>query len=271
MARRRSSSPPPPGRQRTASRRSRASSRVRLQHGMCRISRTALQWRRSKALERADLSIDDIDAVEINEAFASVPIISGRRLGVDMERVNINGGAIALGHPIGASGARMVGTLALQLRRYGWWPRVRGDLFRWRARRCDHSGGARVSERAMAGAIYPFAVSGRRLRRVPISRRVRSLSAMSRSARSASSSPARCSAAIMRPIIVERGANVQENATVHVDPGAPAHIGEYASSAITRSSTVARSVQALCRYARDRAQSRGDWRREHHRRGCARL
>ncbi len=73
----------------------------------------------AKALARADLSIDDIDAVEINEAFASVPIISGRRLGVDMERVNVNGGAIALGHPIGASGARLVATLALHLRRSG--------------------------------------------------------------------------------------------------------------------------------------------------------
>lgn len=73
----------------------------------------------SKALVRADLSIDDIDLVEINEAFASVPIISGRRLGVDAERLNVNGGAIALGHPIGASGARLVGSLAMQLRRSG--------------------------------------------------------------------------------------------------------------------------------------------------------
>ena len=73
----------------------------------------------SKALARADLSIDDIDTVEINEAFASVPIISARRLGLDQERLNVNGGAIALGHPIGASGARLVGTLALQLRRSG--------------------------------------------------------------------------------------------------------------------------------------------------------
>ncbi len=72
-----------------------------------------------RALQRAELSIDDMDYVEINEAFASVPIISGRRLGVDMERVNVNGGAIALGHPIGASGARLVGTLALQLGRHG--------------------------------------------------------------------------------------------------------------------------------------------------------
>jgi acetyl-CoA C-acetyltransferase len=72
-----------------------------------------------RALQRAELSIDDMDYVEINEAFASVPIVSGRRLGVDMERVNVNGGAIALGHPIGASGARLVGTLALQLGRHG--------------------------------------------------------------------------------------------------------------------------------------------------------
>jgi acetyl-CoA C-acetyltransferase len=72
-----------------------------------------------RALQRAELSIDDMDCVEINEAFASVPIISGRRLGVDMERVNVHGGAIALGHPIGASGTRIVGTLALQLGRHG--------------------------------------------------------------------------------------------------------------------------------------------------------
>jgi len=71
------------------------------------------------ALERADLSVDDLDAVEINEAFASVPIVSGRRLGVDPENLNVNGGAIALGHPIGASGTRITGTLALHLRRHG--------------------------------------------------------------------------------------------------------------------------------------------------------
>lgn len=73
----------------------------------------------TNALDKADLSIDDLDLVEINEAFASVPLISARRLGLDRERLNVNGGAIALGHPIGASGARLVGTLALQLRRQG--------------------------------------------------------------------------------------------------------------------------------------------------------
>ncbi len=72
-----------------------------------------------RALDRADLSIDDIDLVEINEAFASVPLISARRLGLDRERLNVNGGAIALGHPIGASGTRVVGTLLMQLRRQG--------------------------------------------------------------------------------------------------------------------------------------------------------
>lgn len=71
------------------------------------------------ALNRADLSVDDMDAVEINEAFASVPLVSGRRLGVDPERLNMHGGAIALGHPIGASGTRITGTLALNLKRRG--------------------------------------------------------------------------------------------------------------------------------------------------------
>ncbi len=71
------------------------------------------------ALSKAGLSIDDIDVVEINEAFSSVAIISSRRLGIDPDEVNPNGGAVALGHPIGASGARLVLTLAYELRRRG--------------------------------------------------------------------------------------------------------------------------------------------------------
>ena len=71
------------------------------------------------ALRRAGLTAVDLDLVEINEAFASVAIISTRRLGVDPERVNVNGGAIALGHPIGASGARIITTLAHELLRRG--------------------------------------------------------------------------------------------------------------------------------------------------------
>jgi acetyl-CoA C-acetyltransferase len=71
------------------------------------------------ALAKAGLEIGDMDVVEINEAFASVAVISSRRLGIDPEAINPNGGAIALGHPIGASGARLVLTLAYELRRRG--------------------------------------------------------------------------------------------------------------------------------------------------------
>jgi acetyl-CoA C-acetyltransferase len=73
----------------------------------------------SKALEQAGLQPGDIDVWEINEAFASVALNSIRMLGIDEERVNVNGGAIALGHPIGASGARILGSLVLELRRRG--------------------------------------------------------------------------------------------------------------------------------------------------------
>ncbi|MEA2377925.1 MAG: acetyl-CoA C-acetyltransferase, partial [Thermoleophilaceae bacterium] len=68
------------------------------------------------ALEKAGLSVDDIDLFEINEAFASVALNSMRMLGVDESKVNVNGGAIALGHPIGASGARILMTLVNELR-----------------------------------------------------------------------------------------------------------------------------------------------------------
>jgi acetyl-CoA C-acetyltransferase len=72
-----------------------------------------------QALEKIGRSADDIDLWEINEAFASVAINSVRMLGVDEDKVNVNGGAIALGHPIGASGARIVGALVHELRRRG--------------------------------------------------------------------------------------------------------------------------------------------------------
>jgi 3-oxoadipyl-CoA thiolase len=70
-----------------------------------------------KALERAALRPDDIDLVELNEAFAAQVLASMRQLGFDHERLNVNGGAIALGHPLGCSGARLLGTLAWELRR----------------------------------------------------------------------------------------------------------------------------------------------------------
>jgi acetyl-CoA C-acetyltransferase len=73
----------------------------------------------TKVLGRAGLSVEDIDVFEINEAFASVAINSMRMLDVDESKVNVNGGAIALGHPIGASGARILGSLVHELRRRG--------------------------------------------------------------------------------------------------------------------------------------------------------
>jgi acetyl-CoA C-acetyltransferase len=73
----------------------------------------------TRALERAGKTIDDVKRVELNEAFCSVALNSTRMLGVDEERVNVNGGAVALGHPIGASGARIVATMIHELRRNG--------------------------------------------------------------------------------------------------------------------------------------------------------
>ncbi|MFZ9358113.1 MAG: thiolase family protein, partial [Ilumatobacteraceae bacterium] len=72
-----------------------------------------------KVLERAGLTIDDIDLVEINEAFASVVLAWEKELHPDMEKVNVNGGAIALGHPLGASGTRLMTTLLNELERTG--------------------------------------------------------------------------------------------------------------------------------------------------------
>lgn len=72
-----------------------------------------------KALEKAGLQPGDIDVWEINEAFASVTLNSIRMLGIDEDRVNVNGGAVALGHPLGASGARILGSLVHELRRRG--------------------------------------------------------------------------------------------------------------------------------------------------------
>ena len=72
-----------------------------------------------RVLDRTSLSLADVNLFEMNEAFASVVIASRRRLGIDPELVNVNGGAIALGHPVGMSGARLLLTLALELRRRG--------------------------------------------------------------------------------------------------------------------------------------------------------
>lgn len=72
-----------------------------------------------KALARAGLAVDDIDLWEVNEAFAVVAEKFIRDLGLDRDRVNVNGGAIALGHPIGATGAMLIGTVLDELERTG--------------------------------------------------------------------------------------------------------------------------------------------------------
>ena len=72
-----------------------------------------------KVLERAGLTLEDIDLIEINEAFASVVLAWQKELGVDLSKVNVNGGAIALGHPLGASGAKLCATLVNELERTG--------------------------------------------------------------------------------------------------------------------------------------------------------
>jgi acetyl-CoA acetyltransferase len=72
-----------------------------------------------KALERAGLTVGELDLVELNEAFASQALVCIRELGLDPEKVNVNGGAIAIGHPLGASGARLAATLLHEMRRRG--------------------------------------------------------------------------------------------------------------------------------------------------------
>jgi acetyl-CoA C-acetyltransferase len=72
-----------------------------------------------KAIERANMTLDDLDLIELNEAFASQSLAVVRELGLDPARVNVHGGAIALGHPIGASGARILTTLVHSLQARG--------------------------------------------------------------------------------------------------------------------------------------------------------
>jgi acetyl-CoA C-acetyltransferase len=71
-----------------------------------------------QALARAGLTIDDIDLVEINEAFAAQVVPSARELGIDIDKLNVNGGAIAVGHPFGMTGARITSTLINSLRHH---------------------------------------------------------------------------------------------------------------------------------------------------------
>jgi acetyl-CoA C-acetyltransferase len=92
-------------------------------HGMVAGPDSTLQQQPARAIvkacEREGITPADLDLVEINEAFAAVGLASAKELGIDVEKVNVNGGAIALGHPIGMSGARIALHLALELGRRG--------------------------------------------------------------------------------------------------------------------------------------------------------
>ena len=72
-----------------------------------------------KALKRAGISLDDVDLIELNEAFAAMTVACVKELGLDPDAVNVNGGAVALGHPVGATGARLLVTVLHELERTG--------------------------------------------------------------------------------------------------------------------------------------------------------
>ena len=100
-----------------------------------------------RLVEKVGGSIGDFDLIEINEAFAAQVLADGNALGFDWDRVNVNGGAIALGHPIGASGARVLTTLLYELRRRGGGKGPRDALPRRRGSG-GHGGRDRLSPRA---------------------------------------------------------------------------------------------------------------------------
>ena len=107
-----------------------------------------------KALDRAGLDVDDLDLVELNEAFASQSIACMRELGLDPAKVNVNGGAIALGHPLGMSGARLITMLVHELRRTRRPLRPGHDVHR---RRPGHRHGHRAHRRVVRSAALPCA------------------------------------------------------------------------------------------------------------------
>ncbi len=100
-------------------------------HGMVAGPDSSLQLQPANAIAKAcrkqGVEPEALDLVEINEAFAAVGIASARQLGISLEKVNVNGGAIALGHPVGMSGARVLLHLALELRREAEGPERRGS------------------------------------------------------------------------------------------------------------------------------------------------
>ena len=93
-----------------------------------------------RALQKAGMKIDDIDLYEVNEAFASVPTAWLKDVGADPDKLNVNGGAIALGHPLGGSGAKLMSTLVNALHAQGQALRPADHVRRRRAGQRDHCG-----------------------------------------------------------------------------------------------------------------------------------
>ena len=112
-----------------------------------------------KALAKAGLTIDDIDLFEVNEAFAAVPMRFMKELGVPHEKVNVNGGAIAMGHPLGATGAMLVGTLLDELERRKLQARP-GHAVRRRRHGHRDDRRARLTSAAMETLRYELAADG---------------------------------------------------------------------------------------------------------------
>ncbi len=119
-------------------------------------------------MDKSGTTIGDYDLIEANEAFAVQALADGRELGWDWDRVNVNGGAVALGHPIGASGARVLTTLLYALRDRGGSERPRDAVPRWRqrrrAQRGDRSDGT-SSDLATSTPVPAKAVTGRQSHR----------------------------------------------------------------------------------------------------------
>ena len=88
-------------------------------------------------MDKAGLTINDIDLVEANEAFAAQSVAVAKDLGFDMSKVNVNGGAISIGHPVGCSGARIIVTLLHEVQKQGQAKRPRHPVH-WRRHGCRH-------------------------------------------------------------------------------------------------------------------------------------
>ena len=229
------------GRRRKVYRRGRGFSPTPRSPGTCRILRIPRRWRRKRHWQRSGEKPTDVDLWEINEAFASVPLISARRLGIDPDRVNVNGGAIALGHPIGASGAQNRDCSDRRVAATGRRTRRGGHLFRRRGRGCNRPGsaGCRVNE----GLVLPF---NDVLPRIAAGVFIAPGAVIVGDVEIGAGSSVWFNAVIrgdVAPIRIGAGSNVQDGAVLHVDTGTPCIIGDDVTighTAIVHATTVGR-------------------------------